>query len=92
MNLHNEMLTQASPGRINYNLYTPTPLDITYQLVITSKLFEDLDMMLGQIIPFFNTDIYVGWRHPKYKNVQYKSQVNMNSDIQFESFPDISKD
>ena len=49
-------------------------------------------MMLGQIMPFFNTDVFVSHRHPKYKNVKYSSQVVMGNDINIESQTDISKD
>ena len=49
-------------------------------------------MMLGQILPFFNTDVYVSHRHPKYSNVKYTSQVVMGTDISISSEPEISKD
>lgn len=53
---------------------------------------NDIDMMLGQILPFFNTDVYVSHRHPKYSNVKYSSQVVMGTDINIETNTDISKD
>ena len=91
-NLHNEIKNQEMEGRINYNLYTPCPLDISYQVVLVSRWLSDIDMMLGQILPFFNTDVYVSHRHPKYRNVKYSSQVVMGSDINIESNPEIGKD
>ena len=91
-NLHNEIKNQEMEGRINYNLYTPCPIDIQYSVVLVSRWLSDIDMMLGQIMPFFNTDVYVSHRHPKYRNVKYSSQVVMSPDINIESSPDISKD
>lgn len=72
-NLHNEIKNQEMEGRINYNLYTPTPIDLSFQVTIVSRWLSDIDMMLGQILPFFNTDVYVSHRHPKYSNVKFSS-------------------
>ena len=91
-NLHNEIKNQEIEGRINYDLYTPVPLDITYKVCLVSRWMSDIDMMLGQILPFFNTDVYVSHRHPKYSNVKYSSQVVMSSDISISSETEISKD
>lgn len=91
-NLHNEIKNQEVEGKLNYNLYTPTPIDITYSVILVSRWLSDIDMMLGQILPFFNTDVYVSHRHPKYRNVKFSSQVVMGNDISIESSPDISKD
>lgn len=46
-NLHNEIKNQEMEGRINYNLYTPVPLDITYKVCLVSRWLSDIDMMLG---------------------------------------------
>ena len=91
-NLHNEIKNQEMEGRINYNLYTPTPIDLQFKVCLVSRWLSDIDMMLGQILPFFNTDVFVSHRHPKYSNVKYSSQVVMGNDISIESSPDISKD
>ena len=91
-NLHNEIKNQEMEGRINYNLYTPCPIDLQFKVVLASRWLSDIDMMLGQIMPFFNTDVFVSHRHPKYSNVKYTSQVVMSPDISIETSPDISKD
>ena len=46
-NLHNEIKNQEMEGRINYNLYTPTPVDLTFQVTLVSRWLSDIDMMLG---------------------------------------------
>ena len=91
-NLHNEARNQEQPGRINYNLYTPTPIDIAYTVVFASRWLNDLDLMLGTVLPMFNTDVYVSHRHPKYKNVQYTSQIVMGTGISFDSSSELSVD
>lgn len=91
-NLHNEIANQEQEGRINYDLYTPVPIDISFKVVLVSRFLTDIDMMIGQILPFFNTDVYVSHRHPKYRNVKYSSQVVMGNDISVSSSPEISKD
>jgi hypothetical protein len=91
-NLHNEIKNQEMEGRVNYDLYTPTPIDLQFKVCLVSRWLSDIDMMLGQILPFFNTDVYVSHRHPKYTNVKYTSQVVMGTDISISSEPEISKD
>jgi hypothetical protein len=91
-NLHNEIKNQEMEGRINYDLYTPCPIDLQFKVCLVSRWMSDIDMMLGQILPFFNTDVYVSHRHPKYTNVKYSSQVVMSPDISISSETEISKD
>ena len=91
-NLHNEIKNQEQEGRVNYNLYTPVPISLTFKVCFVSRYLTDIDMMLGQVLPFFNSDIYVSSRHPKYKNVQYSSQIVLGNSIDIEANPEISKD
>ena len=46
-NLHNEIKNQEMEGRINYNLYTPCPVDLQFKVVLASRWLSDIDMMLG---------------------------------------------
>ena len=46
-NLHNEIKNQEMEGRINYNLYTPTPIDLQFKVCLVSRWLSDIDMMLG---------------------------------------------
>ena len=91
-NLHNEIKNQEQEGRINYNLYTPVPLSLTFKVCFVSRYLTDIDMMLGQVLPFFNSDIYVSSSHPKYRNVKFSSQIVMGNSIDIEANPEISKD
>ena len=91
-NLHNEVKQQTTKDRINYNLLTPVPIDIEFTVTLVSRWPSDIDMMLSNIIPFFNQDVYVACRHPKYYNVQYFSQVVMGGNIQQDAVTEISTD
>lgn len=91
-NLHNEVKQQTTKDRINYNLLTPVPIDIEFTVTLVSRWPSDIDMMLSNIIPFFNQDLYVACRHPKYYNVQYYSQVVMGSNIQQDAVTEINVD
>ena len=91
-NLHNEIKQQTTKDRINYNLLTPVPIDIEFTVTLVSKWPSDIDMMLSNIIPFFNQDLYVARRHPKYYNVQYFSQVVMGGNIQQDAVTELSND
>ena len=91
-NLHNEIVQQTTKDRINYNLLTPVPIDIEFTVTLASKWPSDIDMMLSNIIPFFNQDLYVSCRHPKYYNVQYFSQVVMGGNIQQDAVTELSND
>ena len=46
-NLHNEIKNQEQEGRVNYNLYTPVPISLTFKVCVVSRYLTDIDMMLG---------------------------------------------
>lgn len=86
-NVWNEIKYRDHSSRLNYNLFTPVPIDISYDVVLISKNQGDIDMALSNFIPFFNKDLYVSGIHPVFKDLQYTSQVVMENGIQ-EEHPD----
>ena len=86
-NLHNEIV-QSDGVRVNYNLLTPIPIDIHYEVAVISKYPADAEMVMSNFIPFFNQDIYVSSIHPKFKNIKTNSQIIMDDEISQE-FPAI---
>ena len=46
-NLHNEIKNHEQEGRVNYNLYTPVPISLTFKVCFVSRYLTDIDMMLG---------------------------------------------
>ena len=80
-NVNNEVKYASHSGKLNYNLYTPVPIDITFQVTIVSKRQGDIDKALSNFIPFFNKDAFVRYQHPKFKGLFMKCQVIMDDSI-----------
>jgi hypothetical protein len=80
-NVNNEVKYASHSGRLNYNLYTPVPIDISFQVTIVSKRQGDIDKALSNFIPFFNKDAFVRYKHPKFDGLFMKCQVIMDDTI-----------
>lgn len=83
-NINNEVKYSTHSSRFDYNLYTPIPIDITYEVTIVSKYQEHIDRAISNFIPFFNKDLYVRCQHPKFNNLCFTNQVVMEDSIQEE--------
>lgn len=86
-NVNNEVKYATHSSRLDYNLYTPVPVDITYEVTIVSKYQEHIDRAISNFIPFFNKDLYVRCQHPKFEGLFFTNQVVMDDNIQ-EEHPD----
>lgn len=86
-NLHNEVKYEESGKKRNYNLLTPIPIDISYDVCIMSKTPSDIDQIASNFMVFFNSDIYVSCVHPKYEGVVLNNQIIMSDSIS-EEHPD----
>ena len=78
--LHNE-IRQSVNGRINYNMITPNPINISYKVTVFAKYQSDIDLILSNWIPFFNNDVWVSVKHYKYTDLKFYSQVVMDDSI-----------
>lgn len=85
--LHNEVTNSTFSTRPIYDLYTPVPVDIEYTVSIISKYPGDIDMIISNFIPFFNSDLFVTCVHPKFRKLTFSSQVIMSDSIT-EEHPD----
>lgn len=86
-NLHNELIKSGSSKMIDFNLLAPNPINIEYSVMLISNLASDNDLIMGNFIPFFNSDLFVTCKHPKFAGLTYNSQVVM-SDAITEEHPD----
>lgn len=86
-NLHNEIIKSGSSKTPNFNLLAPNPINIEYTVTIISNLASDNDLIMGNFIPFFNSDLFVTCKHPKFAGLTYNSQVIMSDSIS-EEHPD----
>jgi hypothetical protein len=80
-NLHNEIKYETSYKVTNYDLFTPVPIDIAYDVTVIAKNPGDIDMIASNFIPFFNSDLFVRTIHPKFTDVMFNSQVVMGDSI-----------
>lgn len=80
-NLHNEVKYEITSKNRDYNLLTPVPVDISYDVTLIAKYPEDIDKMVSNFYVFFNNDIYVMCEHPKYEGVKMKNQIVMADSV-----------
>lgn len=88
-NLHNEVKYQESSKRRNYNLYTPVPIDISYDVYFIAKFPGDIDKIISNFIAFFNADLFVTCIHPKYEGIKFNNQIIMQDSISEESLDEL---
>jgi hypothetical protein len=60
---------------------TATPINVSYNLEIVSFFQNDIDGVLGNIIPNFNPDIYVVWSNPKNASRNIKSRLLWDGNV-----------
>ncbi|HPM74260.1 MAG TPA: tail sheath stabilizer and completion protein [Saccharofermentans sp.] len=72
--IHNHLLF-GTDGYSNTAQATPIPINVTFTLTAITRYIEDLDQIVNNFIPFFQPDIYVVWKHPKFPSCNIKSQV-----------------
>ena len=86
-NVWNEVKYATSSKHFNYDLFTPIPIDISYEVSFVSKYPGDIDMAISNFIPFFNKDLYFSSKHPKFDDISFQNQVIMENTIT-EEHPD----
>ena len=86
-NLHNEVKYEMGPASRRYELMTPVPVDIDYELTVVSKYPADIDKIASNFMVFFNSDIYVSCEHPKYEGIKMNNQIVMQDSVS-EDHPD----
>ena len=81
-NVNNEIKYRThSKALPDYNLFTPVPVDISYQVTIISKYQEHIDKAISNLLPFFNKDLFVRCEHPKFEGISYTNQIIMDDTI-----------
>lgn len=89
----NRYLLKTTGSDINYNYYTPNPINLTFQLTVVTKTQSDMDRILSNFIPFCNQSFFVNTPHPKIPGQVIKHEVIWtgsiteidNSEVDFES-------
>lgn len=91
-NLHNELIKSGSSKMIDFNLLAPNPINIEYSVSLISNFASDNDLIMGNFIPFFNSDLFVTCKHPKFAGLTYNSQVIMGDSITEEQPEELAND
>lgn len=85
--LHNEVKYEITSKNRNYELLTPVPIDISYDVSIIAKYQADIDKIASNFMVFFNSNIYVSQEHPKYQGVKLHNEIIMSDGVS-EDHPD----
>lgn len=72
-NIHDHL--KATTSSIDYNRFTPVPINLGFDVEVMTKFPNDMDVILSNFIPFFNQDLYVRTPHPKNENETLRHQV-----------------
>jgi len=90
--LHNEIIKSGNSKMIDFNLLAPNPINIDYSVILVSNFASDNDLIMGNFIPFFNSDLFVTCKHPKFAGLTYNSQVIMSDSITEEHPDELAND
>lgn len=86
-NLHNEVKFEVTSKKRIYDLLTPVPININYEMTVLAKYPSDIDQIASNFMTFFNSSIYVSCEHPKYEGVKMNNQIVMDDSVS-EEHPD----
>lgn len=89
-NINNEVKFEMTSKYRSYDLLTPIPIDISYDVTIVSKYPSDIDQIASNFMIFYNSDIYVSCKHPKYEGVMLNNQIIMSDSISEENLVEIA--
>ena len=80
-----EHLTDIPEGYTRHNKMRGIPINITFTVAAIARYDSDLDQIMQNFIPFFKPDVFVSWKHPHNKEMEIKSQVVWNGNINYQS-------
>ncbi len=80
-NANNEIKYELTSKRRVYELLTPIPIDVSYEVSIVAKYPSDIDQIVSNFIIFFNNDIFVSTEHFLYEGIKLNNQVVMDDSI-----------
>lgn len=78
---NNEIKYEISNNNRKYDILTPVPIDINYDVSIIAKYPSDIDQIASNFMVFFNNDVYIPCMHPKYEGIKLNNQIVMSDSI-----------
>lgn len=79
--IHHDMSNMC--GAYDPNTHPPIPVDIDFKLSIFAKYPEDVDMIVGNFAPWFNSDVFVTSPHPKLNGKFLNHQVQWDGNVNY---------
>lgn len=86
-NLHNEVKYEISSTDRRYDLLTPIPIDISYEVSVIAKYPSDVDQIASNFMVFFNSNTFISAQHPKYEGIRLNNKIIMDDAVS-EEHPD----
>lgn len=81
-------------GSVDPDDIAGNPINISFEVTVLAKKIDDIDRIIGNIIPWFNADIFVRIPHPKVSNKKINIQVlwagSIDEELPKELEPDAS--
>lgn len=90
-NLNNEVKYEYTSKKRQYELYTPIPININYEVIVMSKSPSDIDQIASNFMIFMNNDKYMSCMHPKYNDIKFNCQVIMEDSVSEEHSGEIDE-
>lgn len=78
---NNEVKYEIHSKNRNYNLLTPVPIDISYDVSIIAAYPSDVDQIASNFMIMLNNDCYVKCMHPKYEGIMMNNQIVMSDSV-----------
>ena len=83
-------LRNVPDGYTQHEKMRGIPMNITFTISAITRYDSDLDQIMQNFIPFFKPDVFVSWKHPRYSNIELKSQVVWDGNINYQSPIDVN--
>lgn len=90
--VHDDLLQEDGTGSLAPSDRTPAPIDLTYEVEILAKYQDDLDMIIGNFVPYFLPNAYIVVPNPYSASKPLKLNViwegDFSIDLDSECAPD----
>ena len=86
---NNEVKYEISGKNRNYNLLTPVPIDISYDVSVIASYPSDIDQIASNFMVMLNNDAFVKCLHPKFEGIRMHNQIVMQDSVSEEHPADL---
>lgn len=80
-NYNNEVKYEVLSNDRKYDLLTPVPIDVSYDVSIIAAYPSDIDQIASNFLVMLNNDAYANCMHPKYDGLMMHNQIVLQDSI-----------